>query len=155
MKDLKYSKTFLKIFEIILIYIESFDLGIPDLPKMEKKAPFKPALLVPNCESDYQIQDLGLKVVLDKNLRKMGIWIPETILDENVKVDSAALEVEVYIQLTGPHKSRLINCMATIKKENGKFVLNKQFVHLAPMVHAGTADMTCDIDPSELQTAIK
>ena len=52
---------------------------------MEKKAPFKPALLVPNCESDYQIQDLGLKVVLDKNLRKMGIWIPETILDENVK----------------------------------------------------------------------
>ena len=53
--------------------------GIPDLPKMEKKAQFKPVVLMQDKDADYETLDLGLSIVLDKALKKMGIWIPETV----------------------------------------------------------------------------
>jgi len=131
--------------------------GIPELPRMEKRPVFKAVLLIQNQDADYQVHDLGLKIVLDQNLRRVGVWIPETILDEAVKADPGATEMEIYIQLTGPDKARLISSMVGFKKDpgSGKNMLTKQFVHFAPMNHAGTTDMTCDIDPAELQTAIQ
>ena len=73
-----------------------------------------------------------------------------------MKIDVASLNSEIYIKLNGPNKTRLVNYMASIKKDHtsGKFMLNKQFVHLTPMTHAGASDLTCDIDPAELQTAM-
>lgn len=135
---------------------EGNEHGIPDLPKLEKTATFKPVLLMQNLDADYQAQDLGLEIILDKTLRKLGIWIPETTLDQDLKVDKDAMQVEIYIQLTGPNKSRLVNCNAIIKKDHGsgKYVLIKQFVHLAPMVHAGMTDMISDIDPTEVEKAM-
>lgn len=136
---------------------EKGEQGIPDLPKMDKKASFQLVFLMPNMDSDYQVQDLGLCITLDRNLRKLGIWIPETVLDDQYRVDVNAMEIEIYIQLIGPYKSRLISCVSSVKKdgESGKYMLNKQFVHLAPMNHAGMTDMTSDIDPAELQSAMK
>ena len=49
---------------------------------------------------------------------QVGIWIPETNLDERMKVDNVSLTVDVYIQLNGPNKVRLVNYMASIKKVN-------------------------------------
>jgi len=100
--------------------------------------------------------DLGLMVILDKSIKKVGIWIPETPLEERMKVDNACLTADIYIQLNGPNKVRLVNYMAQIKKDpsSGLFMLKKQFVHLAPMNHAGSTDLTYDIDPMELQKAI-
>ena len=74
-----------------------------------------------------------------------------------MKVDLATLSVEVYIKLNGPNKSRMVNYMATIKKDldSGKAMLTRQFVELAPMTHAGASDLTCDIDPAVLQSAIE
>ena len=46
---------------------------------MEKKVAFKPVILMQDLDADYQILDLGLTIILDKNLKKLGIWIPETV----------------------------------------------------------------------------
>ena len=85
----------------------------------------------------------------------MGIWIPETPLEKGMKFDIASLTADIYIQLNGPNKTRLVNYMVRIKKDqSGLYLLQKQFVHLAPMNHSGTSDLICDIDPVELQKAI-
>ena len=130
--------------------------GIPNLPIFQKETNFKPMVIIQNKDSDYQILDLGLMVTLDKSIRKLGIWIPETILDEDIKIHNVSMTVDLYIELKGPKKLRLVNYLASIKKDDssGKFILNKQFVHLAPMLHAGTEDLTCDIDENELQKAV-
>ena len=60
--------------------------GIPNLPKIERKSSFTPVILIQNTNADYQILDLGLTIILDKNLQNVGIWIPETVLDEDIKV---------------------------------------------------------------------
>ena len=60
--------------------------GIPNLPKIERKSNFTPVILIQNTNADYQILDLGLTIILDKNLQNVGIWIPETVLDEDIKV---------------------------------------------------------------------
>ena len=60
--------------------------GIPNLPKIEKKLSFTPTILIQNTNADYQILDLGLTIILDQCLKNVGIWIPETILEEDIKV---------------------------------------------------------------------
>ena len=71
-------------------------------------------------------------------------------------MNNASLNVEIYIQLNG-HKKRLINHLASIKKDatNDKFILNNQFVQLSPMIHAGALDLICDINPAELEQATR
>jgi len=127
--------------------------GIPDLPD-SKSDSFKPVLLMLDKDADYQVLDLGLKISLDRELKMIGIWLPETVLDDHIKVNNSALNVEIYIQLNG-HKKRLINHLASIKKDatNDKFILNNQFVQLSPMIHAGALDLICDINPAELEQA--
>ena len=53
--------------------------GIPELPKVDKKVLFKPLILIPNLDSEYKIMDCGLQITLDSYLKKVGIWIPETV----------------------------------------------------------------------------
>lgn len=129
--------------------------GIPDLPDLQSES-FKPVLLMLDKDADYQVLDLGLKICLDRELKMIGIWLPETVLDDHIKVNNASLNVEIYIQLNG-HKKRLINHLASIKKDatNDKFILNNQFVQLSPMIHAGALDLICDINPAELEQATR
>ena len=47
--------------------------GIPNLPKIERKSTFTPVILIQNTNADYQILDLGLTIILDKNLQNVGI----------------------------------------------------------------------------------
>ena len=77
-------------------------------------------------------------------------------MDEDIKIHNDSKTVDLYIKLKGPNKLRLVNYLASTKKDesSGMFMLDKQFVHLAPMLHAGTEDLTCDIDPIELQKAV-
>ena len=128
--------------------------GIPNLPSVEEKANFKPVILVQNTNADYQILDLDLSVILDKNVRKVGIWIPETILDEDINITDKEMTADIYIKLQGHKSTRLVNYIAKIKKDeaSGKFMFSKQFVPLAPMF--GLNDLTCDIDPEEIQKTI-
>ena len=53
--------------------------GIPPLPVMKTAVVCKPYLLIQNVNNGYQMQDLGLSVVMDKTLRKVGIWLPEHV----------------------------------------------------------------------------
>ena len=43
-----------------------------------------------DIDADYQVLDLGLMVILDKNIKKVGIWIPETPLGKKI-VSSAVM----------------------------------------------------------------
>ena len=52
--------------------------GIPDLPD-SKSDSFKPVLLMLDKDADYQVLDLGLKISLDRELKMIGIWLPETV----------------------------------------------------------------------------
>ena len=78
----------------------------------DRQAKFKPVILMQDIDADYQVLDLGLMVILDRSIKKVGIWIPETPLEERMKVDSACLTADIYIQLNGPNKVRLVNYMA-------------------------------------------
>ena len=59
----------------------SQNCGIPDLPKLMdgKKESFRPQILIQNADADYQILEVSLTIVLDLGLKKIGIWIPETV----------------------------------------------------------------------------
>ena len=46
----------------------------------DRQAKFKPVILMQDIDADYQVLDLGLMVILDKSIKKVGIWIPETPL---------------------------------------------------------------------------
>ena len=59
--------------------------GIPDLPDLQSES-FKPVLLMLDKDADYQVLDLGLKICLDRELKMIGIWLPETVLDDHIKV---------------------------------------------------------------------
>jgi len=126
--------------------------GIPNLPKIERKSNFTPVILIQNTNADYQILDLGLTIILDKNLQNVGIWIPETVLDEDIKVENG--RADIYIQLRGPKHIRMVNYIASVEKEetSRKLMFKKQFVHLAPLF--GINDLTCDVNPDEIQKAI-
>jgi len=126
--------------------------GIPNLPKIERKSSFTPVILIQNTNADYQILDLGLTIILDKNLQNVGIWIPETVLDEDIKVENG--RADIYIQLRGPKHIRMVNYIASIEKDetSRKLMFKKQFVHLAPLF--GINDLTCDVNPDEIQKAI-
>ena len=55
------------------------------MPKMQdRQAKFKPVILMQDIDADYQVLDLGLMVILDKNIKKVGIWIPETPLGKKI-----------------------------------------------------------------------
>ena len=58
--------------------------GIPDLPD-SKSDSFKPVLLMLDKDADYQVLDLGLKISLDRELKMIGIWLPETVRIEQKK----------------------------------------------------------------------
>ena len=60
--------------------------GIPDLPDLQSES-FKPVLLMLDKDADYQVLDLGLKICLDRELKMIGIWLPETVLDDHIKVN--------------------------------------------------------------------
>ena len=65
--------------------VKDFEKGIPSLPKMQdRQAKFKPVILMQDIDADYQVLDLGLMVILDKNIKKVGIWIPETPLGKKI-----------------------------------------------------------------------
>ena len=53
--------------------------GIPELPKIDKKCGYKPMILIPNLDGEYQILNGNLKITLDPTLKQIGIWIPETV----------------------------------------------------------------------------
>ena len=52
--------------------------GIPNLPDTKPES-FKPVVLMQDKDADYQILDLGLKIALDRDLKMIGIWLPETV----------------------------------------------------------------------------
>ena len=55
------------------------------MPKMQdRQAKFKPVILMQDLDADYQVLDLGLMVILDKSIKKVGIWIPETPLGKKI-----------------------------------------------------------------------
>ena len=53
--------------------------GIPELPKLDKKCGYKPMILIPNLDGEYQMLNCNLKITLDPTLKLIGIWIPETV----------------------------------------------------------------------------
>ena len=50
----------------------------------DRQAKFKPVILMQDIDADYQVLDLGLMVILDKSIKKVGIWIPETPLGKKI-----------------------------------------------------------------------
>ena len=84
------------------------------------------------------------------------------VLEDGLTVDRSSMTTELYIQLNGYGKKRLLNYMASIKSNNdSKLYLTKQFVHMAPMIHAGssscssTSTMVEGIAQSDLQEAMR
>ena len=69
-----------------------------------------------------------------------------------IKVENG--RADIYIQLRGPKHIRMVNYIASIEKEetSRKLMFKKQFVHLAPLF--GINDLTCDVNPDEIQKAI-
>ena len=69
--------------------------GIPSLPDIKSES-FKPVVLMLDVDADYQILDLGLKIALDRELKMIGIWLPETVSDflyvSNVSADMMILK---------------------------------------------------------------
>ena len=67
------------------------------------------------------------------------------------------MEAEMFIKLSTGYKSRFVVFKAALKKdfENEKLLIKKQFLCLTPMAHTGTADLICDINPSDLEAAIR
>jgi hypothetical protein len=55
--------------------------GIPHLPETSTNPQLgQPKILVQNIDADYQVMEyVKIKITLDTQLRKIGIWIPETV----------------------------------------------------------------------------
>jgi hypothetical protein len=80
------------------------------------------------------------------------------VLDDGITIEKGSQTIELYFQLS---KSRLIHVNATIRKDNNnKFILNNQFVHLAPMRLANSSSCCAasflveDVDDTEFKAAI-
>ena len=58
--------------------------GIPNLPDIKSES-FRPVVLMLDVDADYQIMDLGLKIALDRDLKMIGIWLPETVSESYFK----------------------------------------------------------------------
>jgi hypothetical protein len=79
-------------------------------------------------------------------------------LEDRIKIEKGSQTIELYVQL---NKSRLVHFNATIKNDiNNKFILNNQFVHLAPMRLANSSSCCLasflieDVEDTEFKAAI-
>ena len=61
--------------------------GIPELPKLDKTSCYKPMILIPNLDGEYQILNCNLKITLDPTVKQIGIWIPETVYFQTYDIE--------------------------------------------------------------------
>jgi len=113
--------------------------GIPDLPKTNKVSGRKPRIIAQTMSGNYQVISCGTKVTLDPVMKKIGIWIPEMLLNDDILVNLATSSLQIFIQINGAETKQIVCFDAKIRKDhNDKNVLNRQFVNLVAMIHAGS-----------------